>query len=148
MERFIGLNQMTYAKSLTNYIFILRRFSNLIGPAGPTCDSDFLRFLKEFLKFCLTFSFVNPNFSNELKIRHWPKFTKTMESIYHEVKSLKIENVEEINNDDTGEHSITGILVDKECKEYNCQIPTYIPQLSNVDRSLFAISVCTVDGQG
>ena len=42
---------------------------------------------------------------------------------------------------------IRGFLVDKDGKRHPCQIPTYIPRLANANRDLFAISICTVDGQ-
>lgn len=86
-------------------------------------------------------------FSDKLKLRNWPAFKETVETFYNEVKTLQFKNVCETPDPETGEELITGILVDKAGQELPCWIPTYIPQLGSVDRSLFAVSICTVDGQ-
>ena len=55
---------------------------------------------------------------NELIISNWSKFKKNIDVIYEKTKNIN-----------------TGTL------------PTYIPQLANVDPNLFAISICSIDGQ-
>jgi len=84
---------------------------------------------------------------DDLKLRNWPAFKKTVENFYNQVKALEFKDVQETSDPNTGEESITSVLVDETGDEQSCWIPTYIPQLSSVDRSLFAVSICTVDGQ-
>ena len=76
-------------------------------------------FLDDFIKLLNTnIILFKKIFENELIISNWSKFKKNIDVIYKKTKNIN-----------------TGTL------------PTYIPQLANVDPNLFAISICSIDGQ-
>ena len=89
----------------------------------------------------------------------WPTFTQNLTQMFEASKSSKLDQID----------SKTGIFHSSTGQHENCFIPDYIPQagfqihalicnrfvhffenqykLERVDKDLFAMSVCTVDGQ-